>query len=79
MSLNERQSELIDELGNCLQGSRLPVAEVLEPIMFILTDIMSQMTDRVADAEFAKDVATNIMHGYVFHCSYDESEDCRIQ
>lgn len=80
MSISEKQSELIDEIGSCLRDSKVPLAEMLEPVMFVLTDIMSQMTDREAEEEFAKDVAAAIMQGYVFHCTFDEIEQtCHIQ
>lgn len=80
MSINEAQSQLIDAMGDCLRDSRLPVGEVLEPIMFMLTDVMSQMTDRAPEEDFAKDIAKAIIQGYVFHCTFDENEqNCPIQ
>lgn len=76
---DEEQHDLVDALGDCLRDSGLPLPKLLEPLLYMLADVMSQMTDREADDEFGKDVAKMLLRCYVFHCTFDEVKDCHIQ
>jgi hypothetical protein len=76
--IEECHHDVIDAIGNVLHDSRKHPAELLEPMLFMLADVMSQATDRINDAELAQDVVDMLLRCYEFHCNF-EDEDQVVQ
>ena len=66
--INEAQMELVDEVSDVLMESDLELGDMLEPLVYVFTDAMSQLTERKFNKLFAEDVCKMVAAGYATHC-----------
>lgn len=69
----DRQGQLADKIAGLLASENLYVDELLDPLVFLVSDVMAQMTERQYDPSFFHDVSELIRGAYEFRCSCDRA------
>ena len=67
--------DIIDELTDLLAESELALDELIEPMVFILTDMVAQLTDYEYNEDLVSDFAKLFINGVQHHCLMGADSD----
>lgn len=62
--IREDQQDFIEEITDVMVASDVELGDMLEPLIFILTDVAAQMTEQI-NSEFIEDVCKMVHSGYM--------------
>ena len=64
----EQQGDVIEALLDVLDESNLRLDYMIEPVVFVVTDLIAQLTDYEYDRELVEDFLELIKSGVERHC-----------
>lgn len=64
----EQQGDVVDAVLDVLDDSNLSLDDLIEPMVFVLTDMIAQLTDYEYHGALLEDILKLIKHGVERHC-----------